>query len=254
MTDDVLRRLRAANPVPNPDRLALLGELAEPADTELRDLLQRAREDRVTTEPSIATGESPMNTTTDEAQTATSLRTPRRWVAVVAAAAVLALVTAIGVTVWGGSSPSGTEVAAGDDQAPAAPTETLDLVILSFEVWWDDEPFYFISTCGANLPDYSLAVVAPDGTPIREQVVERGRMTGQRDEPPIYCEYEAVFEDLPAYEELGFIVTDAYGATVVETTATLEELEAEDWLVQVQDPFEPDIPARPRPPAGPPSD
>lgn len=43
MADDVLNRLRAANPVPDPDRLAVAGDAAEPVDPELQELLHRAR-------------------------------------------------------------------------------------------------------------------------------------------------------------------------------------------------------------------
>lgn len=119
MADDVLARLRAANPVPDPDRLAIAGEAAGPVDPELQDLLHRAR--RIKADE---TDGELLDRREDEEQALrpTPLRERDRRLAWIAAAAVLAMIA--GAVVWTASWDATTDVDVVD--APPAPVGTDD--------------------------------------------------------------------------------------------------------------------------------
>lgn len=119
MADDALNILRAANPVPDPDRLAVAGEAAEPADPTLQDLLDRARRIRAD-----ETDDELLDRRENEGSTLRPVplrRRDNRRLTWLAAAASLMLIA--GAVVWTTSqnATTGVDVVG---EAPPAPAET----------------------------------------------------------------------------------------------------------------------------------
>jgi hypothetical protein len=117
MTDDLLRRLRAANPVPDPDRLVWFGEPDPPSHPELRAVLERARSTdgrsaRTPTEKrsTAEREEPPMRTispTRTDGDRSSDERGPGRGRVIAVAAGLVGLLAAAGALTLTGTGPLG---------------------------------------------------------------------------------------------------------------------------------------------------